>query len=321
MTGAHTQDRPRPALPPDAQEYLEALHARFRDEGSGRPADYIPELAKSPPDAFALAVATVDGAVIAAGDSSLPFTLQSISKPFTYGLALDVLGRRKVRAKVGVEPTGEAFNSILELEEEVHRPYNPMINAGAIAIAGLLHEALGPQQAVARADAMWSAGGGRRATVDEAVLRSELATGDRNRAIAYLLRHFRVTGAAIDDMLALYYRQCSVAVDVRDLAMLGAVLAHRGVHPVSGRRVVGEQYVRDILALMFTCGMYDSAGRWAYMAGLPAKSGVSGGLLAVVPGRFGLAAYSPRLDGHGHSVRGMQALQAWSRDWRLSLFG
>jgi glutaminase len=301
------------------KEYLDDLRQRFCQQRGGKPADYIPALAEVDPDLFALAIVTVGGEVFEAGDADAVFTIQSMSKPFTYGLALETLGRAVVRRKVGVEPTGEAFNSILELEEEVHRPYNPMVNAGAIAVAALLHGA-DPAAGAQNALRMMEAYLGRVPEVDRGVLESELANADRNRAIAHLLRHFRVIHGDIDEALRLYFQQCSVRVRTRDLAAMAATLANGGVQPFTGQQAVKKEFVRDILALMFTCGMYDAAGRWAYDVGLPAKSGVSGGILAVVPGRMGLAAYSPSLDPHGHSVRAMEAFKAWAEDWGLSLF-
>ncbi len=299
---------------------LQALHQQYAGRRAGRVADYIPELAKADPDTFAIAMVTVDGRTAQAGDTDVLLTLQSMAKPLAYGLALEKLGREAVQAKVGVEPTGEAFNSIVELEEKVHRPYNPMINSGAITIAALLHEAA-PAQAASQLMHMLQGYLGRPVSVDEAVLRSELATAHRNRAIAHLLHHFGVIGPDIDAVLRLYSMQCSVRVSTLDLARVAATLAHGGVQPVTGQQALPRTFVRDVLSLMFTCGLYDTAGEWAYSVGLPAKSGVSGGILAVVPGRMGLAVYSPPLDTHGHSVRGMAVLKELSVRWGLSLFG
>jgi glutaminase len=301
-------------------EFLRTLHARYAALRDGRPADYIPELAKADSDAFGIASASIGGQVDCAGDCDLPFTLQSISKPFMYGLALERLGRDAVRCKVGVEPTGEAFNSIVELEEDVHLPYNPMINSGAIAITAMLHEAE-PVAATPHVMAMFDAFFGRPARVDEAVVQSELATGHRNRAIAHLLRHFGVIGEDIEAVLQLYSRQCSLTVTTRELSLMAATLANGGRHPVTGQQAVPQRFVPDILSLMFTCGMYDSAGEWAYSVGLPGKSGVSGGIIAVVPGRMGLAVFSPPLDRSGHSVRGLHVMRELSVGWGLGLFG
>lgn len=305
-------------VPPDAQAFLARLIERFRHRREGKLTDYLPEFDQTDPDCFAVAMATVDGQVAAAGDHAHLMTIQSMSKPFIYGLALDRLGREAVHRKVSVEPTGEAFNSIIELEED-HLPYNPMINSGAIAMSALLHHAA-PDQAASQIMEMFSAYLGRPAALHEAVDASRLEGGHRNQAIAHLLRHFEVIGDDIDGALELYARQCVVAATTSDLAMMAATLANDGVHPVTGQRAVQREHLRDILTLMFTCGMYDSSGAWAYSVGLPAKSGVSGGILAVVPGRMGLAVYSPRLDRHGHSVRGLEVFRAWSAEWRLGLF-
>ena len=305
-------------LPADAGAYLEQLLQHHRGNGDGKLTDYLPEFDATDPDTFAVAVATVDGELACAGDHGHAFTLQSMSKPFIYGLALDRFGRADVHRKVSVEPTGEAFNSIIELEED-HLPYNPMINSGAIAMSALLHHAA-PDGAAGQIMEMFGGYLGRDAELHEAVDPDALGGSHRNRAIAHLLRHFEVIGDDIEGALSLYARQCVVAVDTADLAMMAATLANDGVHPRTGRRAIERGHLRDVLTLMFTCGMYDSSGSWAYTVGLPAKSGVSGGILAVVPGRMGLAVYSPRLDAHGHSVRGVEVFRAWSADWRLGLF-
>lgn len=298
---------------------LAETYAEFRALGSGKIADYIPELAKADPNRFGIALVTVDGQVFEAGDSQTPFTLQSVSKPFVYGLALEDHGRKWVHSRVGVEPTGDAFNSILELEEDSHRPYNPMINSGAIAISSMIRGS-DPAEKLNRILELFSAYFDRRVHLDVPVFVSEKSTGHRNRAIAHLLRHFEVIGPDIEGALDLYFQQCSILADARDLATMAATLANGGVQPRSQKRVLAASHARDLLSLMFTCGMYDSAGEWAYTVGLPAKSGVSGGILAVVPGRMGIAAYSPLLDPCGHSVRGAAAIRALSEKLRLSIF-
>ncbi|MCE3270090.1 MAG: putative glutaminase [Ramlibacter sp.] len=299
----------------DPEQYLQRLLKRFRPERDGTPA-CTPETPDTPRGAFAIAIATVDGQVFSAGHADHPFTLQSMSKPFIYGLALDRFGREAVHARVNVEPTGEAFNSITELEED-HLPYNPMINSGAITMSAMLHHA-DPDHGC---DAMMEMFG--RYLGREAKLHPKLdlkARPHRNLAIGHLLRHFDVIGDDIEGALDLYGRQCGVAVSTGDLAMMAATLANGGVHPRTRERALQRKHVRDVLTLMFTCGMYDASGHWAYTVGLPAKSGISGGILAVVPGRMGLAVYSPLLDGHGNSVRGVEVFKAMSADGNLSLF-
>jgi glutaminase len=299
----------------DPEAYLRQLLRRFRRERGGTPA-CTPEIPGTPRGAFAIAIATVDGEVFAVGDADHPFTLQSMSKPFIYGLALDRFGREAVHARVNVEPTGEAFNSITELEED-HLPYNPMINSGAITMSAMLQHA-DPEHACDWMMAMFGRYLGR-----EAQLHPKLdleARAHRNLAIGHLLRHFEVIGDDIEGALALYGRQCGLSVSTRDLATMAATLANGGVHPRTRVRALERKHVRDVLTLMFTCGMYDASGHWAYTVGLPAKSGISGGILGVVPGRMGIAVYSPVLDSHGNSVRGVEVFKAMSADGNLSLF-
>ena len=307
---------PRTYPPPDA--YLRELIERFRPLRNGEVSGPTEALEDGEAERFGVAMATVDGQVFSAGDDSKEFAIQSISKPFLYGLALDRLSRREVHRKVSVEPTTEAFNSLTELEED-HLPYNPMINSGAIAISAMLHHS-DRQRADGWMMGMFGDYLGRPARLHPRATDST-ETAHRNRAIAHLLRHFDVIGDDIDGALRLYNRQCVVTADVRELAGMAATLANGGVHPRTGHRAIREEHLRDVLTLMFTCGMYDTSGSWAYSVGLPAKSGVGGGILAVVPGRMGLAVYSPRLDPHGHSVRGQAVLNAWSCEWNLGIFG
>jgi glutaminase len=305
---------------PSAREpaaYLQHLVERFLPLRDGEISGPTEALEDGEAERFAIAMATVDGEVVSAGDDDKQFAIQSISKPFLYGLALDRLSRPEVHRKVSVEPTTEAFNSLTELEED-HLPYNPMINSGAIAISAMLHHS-DPERADGWMMDMFGDYMGRRAKLHPRATDST-ATAHRNRAIAHLLRHFDVIGDDIDGAMRLYNRQCTVTADTRELALMAATLANGGVQPQTGRRAIQRQHVRDVLTLMFTCGMYDTSGGWAYSVGLPAKSGVGGGILAVVPGRMGLAVYSPRLDPHGHSVRGVAVLRAWSSEWGLGVF-
>jgi glutaminase len=304
-------------LPPDAIPYLQQLLQRFEPlrEGSLNPASVA--LGDTEEERFGIAIATTGGELASVGDDEAPFAIQSISKPFLYGLALDRFGREKVHKKVSVEPTTEAFNSLTELEED-HLPYNPMINSGALTISAMLHHA-NPREASGGMMKMLGDYLGREATVHPKAV-DDVSKAHRSLAIAHLLRHFEVIGDDIEGAMKLYNRQCTVTADVRELALMAATLANGGVHPRTGERAIKQEHVRDVLTLMFTCGMYDTSGSWAYGVGLPAKSGVGGGILAVAPGRFGLAVYSPRLDKHGHSVRGIEVLRAWAGEWQLGVF-
>ena len=304
-----------PALSPIAR-YLAELLERHADLDEGEVAAYIPELAHADPSHFGICLATVDGAVYEVGDTREPFTLQSISKPLAYGLALEQLGEETVRRRVGVEPSGDAFNEI-SVAPVTGAPVNPMINAGAITCAALL--AAEVDEPLELALETCSRYAGRRLGVDEAVFRSESETGHRNRAIAHLLRSFGVITDTPDAALELYFRLCAVSVDCRDLALIAATLAGGGVNPVTGTRAVSEGVVRTVLAVMTSCGMYDGAGAWLCSVGLPAKSGVSGGVLAVLPGRLGIGVFSPRLDANGNSVRGVAVCRDLSRELSLHL--
>jgi glutaminase len=297
------------------EAYLDGLLARHAVDDSGEVATYIPELAGVDSRMFGICLATVDGALYEAGDSGVPFTIQSMSKPLTYGLAVELAGDELVRARVGVEPSGDPFNEI-SLHPVTGAPVNPMINAGAITCAGLVADAAGdPLGSLLETYSLYA---GRRLDIDDSVYRSESESGHRNRAIAHLLRSVDVVSrpeAALD----LYFRQCSVAVDCRDLATIAATLANGGVNPRTGSRAVREDVVREILSVMATCGMYNGAGEWLVSVGLPAKSGVSGGVIGVLPGRLGIGVFSPRLDEQGNSVRGVAVCRDLSRDLMLHL--
>lgn len=304
----------------ELSDLLQRLHAEAAADRSGHVATYIPELAKADSEAFGVAYCTADGRVGVVGDAEIPFTIQSVSKPFLYGLALDAHGRDAVARRVGVEPTGDAFNAIITLEQQTKRPHNPMVNAGAIAVASMVPGAA-PADRLNHLLEGLGRYAGRRLHVDTAIYLSERATGHRNRAMAHLMLNFGMLEGAVEDVLDLYFQQCSVVVTARDLAVMAACLANGGIHPLTGERALDQGHVRDVLSVMFSCGMYDASGRWMHEVGLPAKSGVGGGILAVVPGRMGLAAFSPRLDDHGHSVRGMAVIRAISGALGLHVFG
>ena len=299
--------------------YLEALVKKYTPLNLGATASYIPELAKINPDIFGIAVATTDGEIFQAGNTSFNFTLQSASKPFVYAMALEEHGRNFMRSRVGVEPSGEAFNSIVELEKNTHRPYNPMIKSGAIAVSSFIHDKE-KMTRLERVLSLFSNYTDHPVSIDEAVFLSDKKTAHRNRSIAHLLRHFDIIGDDIEESLDLYFKQCSTLVNTVDLAFMAATLANNGVQPKTNKVLIKEEYVPDVLSLMFTCGMYDTAGEWAYTVGLPAKSGVSGCIFAVVPGKMGIAVYSPLIDQHGHSIRGVHAIKDLVTKYNLSIF-
>ncbi len=304
--------------PSPIQAYLADLHERHALNSSGKVADYIPELAHVDPDGFGICIATRDGVVYEAGDTRQPFTIQSASKPLTYGLALADCGEGDVLERIGVEPSGDAFNAI-SLQPQSGAPRNPLINAGAIAACGLVHG----ERAEAKLGRILEAFGryaGRSLDVDERVYASESATGHRNRAIGWMLRTFGILPDDPTATLETYFRQCAIRVTCRDLAIMGATLANGGVNPVTGERAIDATYVDNVLSVMATCGMYDFSGEWLYRTGLPAKSGVGGGILAVQPGRLGIGVYSPRLDELGNSVRGIAVCRELAADLGLHIF-
>lgn len=297
---------------------LQDLHLKYQHLQEGKLANYIPELAKVNPDLFSICVMTIDGQVFAVGDYQHLFTIQSISKVFVYGMALEEHGRDAVLKKVGVEPTGDAFNSIV-LDEMSKRPYNPMVNAGAIATTSLI-KGSGPTERLNRMLDMFRRYIAHDIFIDISVFMSERTTGHRNRAMAHLMLNFGMIDRKIEEVLDLYFQQCSLMVNCQDLAVMAATLANNGLNPVTGEQAVKSDYVRDILSVMYTCGMYNFAGEWAYKVGLPAKSGVSGGLIVVVPNKMGIAVFSPLLDERGNSVRGVKVCEELSQIYGLHIF-
>lgn len=300
------------------REVLREIHARFSTNTDGQIADYIPELAKANRDWFGISIVTADGQTFEVGDCKQNFTIQSISKPFVYGLALEDHGLEQVLSKIGVEPTGEAFNAIV-LDEASNRPFNPMVNAGAIATADLVKGKDFPER-VTRLLKLFSNYCGREVYIDNSVFMSERMTGHRNRAIGHLMLNFGMVGERMEESLELYFQQCSVLVNSHDLAVMGATLANGGVNPITGQRAIEQRYVKYLLSIMLSCGMYDYAGEWAYRVGIPSKSGVGGGIVGVIPGQFGIGIFSPPLDAKGNSVRGILACQELSERFGLHAF-
>jgi glutaminase len=298
--------------PADAQEPIQgavdAAWAKYRALDEGKNADYIPALAKVDPRLFGIALVTVDGKVFKKGDVASPFSIQSISKVFTLASALETAGDEAVLEKVGVDATGQVFNSIVAIEQHRGQEMNPFVNPGAIATTSLVAGKT-PEEKWARIIGIHEAFAGRKLEVNQEVYRSESDTNERNRAIAVLMHAY---GRLYDDPLVttdLYTRQCSISVTASDLATMAATLANGGKNPVTGKQVIGQEHVQRVLAVMATAGLYDDSGIWLYRVGLPAKSGVGGGLIAVAPGRFGIAVFSPPLDAAGNSVRAQRAIR------------
>ena len=318
---------PMRATDEQVKERLDELYRRHLplDEGSvvsyhdAERGYYPPESADDEQDRFAICLASVDGQVFSVGDSALPFPLQSISKVFVYGVALADRGRERVIERVGVEPSGDAFDSIV-FDERNHRPHNPMVNAGALVTSDLVRGSH-PDEKLERILAVLRLyAANEDLEVDQRTFQREMRSADRNRATAYLMRSQAMLKGDVEAILALYLRQCSVQVTCHDLAVMAATLANACVNPLSGERVLPPARVRDVISVMYTCGMYDAAGQWTYDVGIPAKSGVSGGILAVVPGKGGIGVFSPGLDAYGNSVRGVKVCEEISDRMGLHVF-
>jgi glutaminase len=300
-------------------ERVNAAYERYRDVRDGEVADYIPALAEASPDLFGICVAGPRGRNYSVGDADHAFSIQSISKPFVFALVSDALGRDLARAKLGVNATGLPFNSVMAVELNDERTMNPMVNAGAIATTSAVPGTT--------ADDKWayvreglSRFAGRELELDERVYESEARTNLRNRGIAHLLESYDRLYFDPDEATDVYTKQCSLSVTVQDLAMMGATLCNGGVNPLTKERVVGEEHCHSVLAVLATAGLYEHSGDWLYDVGLPGKSGVSGGIVTIAPGKGGLAVFSPPLDHAGNSVRGQLATRDLSHDLGLNLF-
>ena len=303
----------------DVRAEISAGYEQFRPLDEGRVADYIPALARAQADAFGVCVAGVNGRIFAVGDADVEFTIQSISKVFVFALVLDMLGPEEVRHKLGVNATGLPFDSVMAIELNAERTMNPMVNAGALATTSLVPGATGDEKFAAIVDVL-SCFAGRGLDVDEEVFESEVTTNFRNRGIAHLLYGYRRMYCDPDVVTDLYTRQCALRVTARDLAVMGATLADGGVNPLTGVRAVSSECSRRVLAVLATAGLYERSGDWLFDVGLPGKSGVSGGLVTVSPGKGGVGTYSPPLDPAGNSVRGQRVTTFLSERLGLNLF-
>ncbi len=305
--------------PSSVDKLVHDAHRRFAGDVEGAVADYIPILAQADPELFGLAVAEVDGELHTAGDADVAFSIQSISKAFVFALVADEIGHERVHQRVGVNNTGLPFNSVMAIELNDGSPMNPMVNAGAIATTALVPGATSAEK-WERIRTGLSRFAGRQLEFDGEVYRSEALTNQRNRAIARLLESYGRLELDPLEIVDIYTRQCAVAVTARDLAVMGATLADGGMNPVTGEQVVSADTCRDTLALLASCGLYERSGEWLFEIGLPAKSGVAGGIVAVAPGKGAVGAFSPRLDSAGNSVRGQRASAYLSKALGLNLF-
>lgn len=301
------------------QAWVSEAHGRFAPVGTGQNADYIPALAEVPSGLFGISVAGTTGACVNAGDSDYPFTLQSISKPFVFALICQAIGEDEARLKLGVNSTGLPFNSVIAVERTADGLTNPMVNAGAIAATSLA-----PGDT---AEAKWrfirerlSRFAGRELSLNAAVYRSEAEANTHNEGLASLLKTYDRIYFDPLEATDVYTRQCALEVTTRDLATMAATLANGGVNPVSGEKIIDAPHCQHVLAVMVTAGLYENSGDWLYETGLPGKSGVSGALIAVAPGKCGLASFAPPLDEAGNSVKGQLAARFLSARLGLNLF-
>jgi glutaminase len=300
-------------------QVLRDVHRQISGRTGGKVADYIPDLAKVPPGLFGVAVVTVDGAVHEIGDTRYEFAIESVSKVFTMALVMEEFGAETLRAKVGAEPTGMPFNSVMAIELHGGKPLSPLVNAGAMACTSLVQGA-NAEERWAKILACQGEFAGRRIALSDEVNRSEQTTNFHNRAIAWLLYSAGTIYSDPMEACDVYTRQCSTLITAVDLATMGATLANGGVNPVTKRRVVQSASVPPILAEMMMEGLYDTAGDWAFEVGLPAKSGVGGGIVAVAPGRCAIAGFAPSLDRVGNSVKGQAAVAAVAKALELNIF-
>jgi glutaminase len=301
------------------EEILANLVARSRPLYlQGQVATYIPELSRVNPDILGVSLTTAEGERHSAGDEEHLFSIQSISKIISLALALEEVGEEKVFDTVGMDPTPDPFNSIMRLEmHAVHRPYNPVVNAGAIAVSALIPRETGRQRGEAVLGLARRLMGNPALEINERIFESERDTGHRNRSLAYYMKSTGTLTGDVEDVLEGYFLQCSIEATVEDLGVLGATLATGGINSVSGERVLSSRSCRIIRALMVTCGMYDGSGEFALRVGIPAKSGVGGGIVAVVPRRMGIGVCGPALDPKGNSLCGMKLLEDLSREMKL----
>jgi len=305
--------------PAAIEQAIKNAYESVKGDSSGKNADYIPVLAQVPSDLFGIAVITIDGKFYKAGDVDFPFSIQSCSKVFTMCHVMQESGDKVILDKIGVEPTGQKFNSIIAIEMGDGRADNPLVNAGAIAAVSLI-KAGSPDERWEKLLNTYNKFAGERLKLIDDVYKSEAETNFRNRGIAEILYNSKHLYAEPMECTDVYTRQCSVGVTAKQLAAMGATLANNGVNPVTKERCIDSKYIPEVLAVMMSCGFYDESGTWAWGAGLPAKTGVGGGIVAVVPGKMAIVGFSPRLNEAGNSIRGAKAILSIDQELGLNLF-
>lgn len=301
-------------------EVVQEAYEKFKDDKGGKNADYIPALAEVPSELFGIVVVTKDGDVIKVGDVAKSFSIQSCSKVFTMALVMQESGEDAIYSKINVEPTGEAFNSIRAIEEGDGRADNPLVNAGAIATVSLI-QADSAEQRWDKILGIYEKFAGSKLSVLPEIYKSEAETNYRNRGIADILYNSNNLFAEPNMSTDVYTKQCSVGVNAEQLAVMGGTLANNGVNPVTKEKVIDAKLVPQVLAVMMMNGFYDGSGRWAWNAGVPAKTGVGGGVVAVVPNKLAIVGFAPPLDENGNSVRGQKAIEHIVDALGLNIFG
>lgn len=307
-------------LPANSQQTLRQVYLKYQSAQGGKNADYIPELAKVNPKLFGIVIMTTDGKMASIGDADIPFAIESISKPFVYTLALQDNGEKIINEKIGLNATGHAFNSVLAIEERSNHLQNPLVNAGALQVSSFIKGKNTTDKWQRVLDYMNKLSDGKL-FLGEKVYRSEAATNQHNQAIAKLLKSYNMMNGDGDteDAVDLYTKDCSIMVTAKQLALMGATLANNGVNPLTQQRVLSPAYVRDALSQMTVNGLYENSGTWWSEVGIPAKSGVGGGILAVLPNKMAIVVFSPPLDEAGNSVRAQKVIKDLSSQWKLHL--
>ena len=304
---------------PDYAKIIDQAHQKYKSNNDGKVADYIPALATYSPKNFAITIATVDGKIYQVGDVNKPFPMESLSKVFTLALAMEQHGPQVVLEKLGANATGMPFNSGLAVELTKGAPENPLVNAGAMSTVSLI-EAKDKTDRWNKILDNLNVWADATLTVNEPVYKSEMETNQHNQALAKLMESYNSFYGNTDDAVEIYTRQCSVDITVEQLAKMGAVLANKGKSPFNGKQLLNEKYVPQVLAEMAIAGLYDGSGKWLYTVGIPAKSGVGGGMVAVVPGEYAIAVYSPPLDEAGNSVRAQKTIEYVAEATKANVF-